>query len=310
MRIELQHVVKTFGPSVALDDIDLVVEPGERVALIGPNGSGKSTLIRVLMGMLRADGEVRVGSWSPFTQREALAEHVAYVPQIAPQVAVPVGQLVDTVSHLRGVAPEQVVDICLALDFDAASHAHKPFRDLSGGMKQKLLIALALAAQPRLLVMDEPSASLDADARRQFFELCADLDPQTTLVLCSHRLEEVRHLIDRIVALEDGHLVSDGPVEDIVSTMGRAAIEVRASREATDVAPELESWLVDHGFRELAGGRWVAFLPWKDKLSTVETLIGRWGSSLDDIVVNDVRELQVEPRAAATSAPAIHGADQ
>ena len=297
MQVELRDISKRFGTTLALDRVDLTIRPGERVALIGPNGSGKTTLTRVIMGMLRAEGAVTVGQWSPFSQRQKLAANIAYIPQIAPQMNVPIGPLIEVICSVRSMPASRVDAVAARLDFQPRQHADKPFRDLSGGMKQKLLIALALAARPRLLIMDEPSSSLDAEARRNFFELCSQLDPETTVLLCSHRLEEVRHLIERVVALEDGRVVADGPVQEFVAGLGRAAVELRT----TDPSDEMLGWLDEHGFRQMAGGRFVSFLPWNDKLPTVETLIERWGPRVDDLVVNDLHEMQVEADPGRTS---------
>lgn len=291
MRIQLENLTKRFGPTAALDKLCVSVDAGERVALIGPNGSGKTTLLRVLMGMLRAEGTVLVGSSSPFTQREQLARNVAYVPQIAPQFGVPVGQLIRAVCRIREIDPQVVHAITESLGFSPAVHGEKPFRDLSGGMKQKLLIALAMAAEPELLIMDEPTASLDADARHHFFELCAALPERTTFVLCSHRIEEVRHLVGRVLALEDGRVVSDGPVEQFVASLGRAAIEIRVSEPSA----ELAAWLQANKFRELSGHRYVAFIDWQRKLETVQQLMASWSNEIEDLIVNDVHELQVVP---------------
>ncbi len=290
MRVELEQVSKRFKNTKALKKVDLTINSGDRVALIGPNGSGKTTLIRVILGMLRPEGEVAVGGRSPFFAREQIADHMAYVPQIAPQTGVPVGELIDTVCRLREIPLERVHDVAGCLRWDPLEHADKAFRELSGGMKQKLLVALAMAARPSLLIMDEPSASLDADARRALFEMCGDLDPETTLLLCSHRLEEVRHLVKRIVELDAGQIRSDGPVEDFVSGLARAAVEILAHSPPQ----EMLDWLQDQRFRMVSPGRWVAFLPWNLKLPTVEVMMRRWGDEIDDLVVNDLQELQVE----------------
>lgn len=298
MRIDFTQVTKRFGQTTALDEVDLRVEPGERVALIGPNGSGKTTLTRIILGMLRPEGEVTVGGCSPFEEREQLADRVAYVPQIAPQTSVPVAAIIETVCHLRAMPASRVVGVAERLQWRPAEHADKPFKNLSGGMKQKLLIALALAAQPRLLIMDEPTASLDADARRSFFEMCAELDAQTTVLLCSHRLEEVRHLIERIVALDSGRVSRDGPVEDFVAGLGRAAVELKVPTPSDDML----DWLAARGFRQVFAGRWVNFMPWNQKLTTVEELIEQWADEVDDMVVNDLHELQVQAPSPDTRA--------
>jgi ABC-2 type transport system ATP-binding protein len=290
MQIDIDHVTKQFGPATALADIDLRVAPGERIALVGPNGSGKTTLLRSIMGMLGCDGDIEVGGYSPFDQRQHVSGKLAYVPQIAPNIAAPAGRLVDLICATRAMERRRVAEICTDLGFDFETHADKPFRALSGGMKQKLLVALALAAEPDLLVMDEPTASLDAEARHRFFERCARLADETTIILCSHRLEEIRHLVDRVVALEDGRLVADGPLETFVSELGRAAIEVRIDQPDD----QLVDWLGEAGFRDVSANRWVNFVPWEAKLRTVQQLLDRADGRIDDLTVQDRRELDLD----------------
>jgi ABC-type multidrug transport system ATPase subunit len=110
MRIELAHVTKRFGRVTALDDVTLTIAEGSRVGLIGPNGSGKSTLTRVMMGMIAAEGMVRIGGLSPFADRAVLAERLAYVPQAAPALTVSVRDLVRAVASVRRIAPAVVAE--------------------------------------------------------------------------------------------------------------------------------------------------------------------------------------------------------
>ncbi len=222
MRIEISQATKRFGKVHALRGVDLVVPEGRRVALVGPNGSGKSTLIRALLGLIDCGGSVRLDGKSPFDDRVEVARQLAYVPQVAPALGATVKEVVQLVTLTRGLDVGEVRRAAhtLALDLDGVDR--QPFRNLSGGMKQKVLLAIAFAARPRLLVMDEPTASLDARTRDRFFELCAGLGPAVTLVLCSHRLEELRALAHHVVAMDDGRIVFDGPAGEFLG-VARAA---------------------------------------------------------------------------------------
>jgi ABC-2 type transport system ATP-binding protein len=213
MKIEVRDAVKRFGRVEALKGVSFEVPRGRRVALVGPNGSGKSTLIRALLGLIECQGSVRLDGRSPYESRIETARQLAYVPQVAPALGASAHELVDLVCLTRNLPRRDVERAAAALSLDLSELARRPFRSLSGGMKQKLLLALAFAARPTLMVMDEPTASLDESTRRRFFELCAGLEPQTTLVLCSHRLEEVSRLTDHVLALDDGRLRFDGPLE-------------------------------------------------------------------------------------------------
>ena len=213
MRIELDHVRKAFGRTVAVKDAVLSVASGERVGLVGPNGSGKSTLIRVLMGVVDFEGRATLDGLHPMRDRDLLAPRMAYVPQIAPRLAAPVSELVRAIADVRDVEVAHVRSVARRLDLDIDAVASKPFRDLSGGTKQKLLLALALSKPAELYVMDEPTASLDVGARARFFELYEEVAPKATLLLCTHRADEMDRLAQRIVTLADGVVTSSEVVE-------------------------------------------------------------------------------------------------
>jgi ABC-type multidrug transport system ATPase subunit len=213
MRIEVQKATKRFGKLEVLRGVDLVVPRGRRVALVGPNGSGKSTLIRALLGLIDCEGSVSLDGRSPYDARIEVAKRLAYVPQIAPALGASVGELCALVCLTRGLDAADVAAIAARLNLDLEAVRKRPFRHLSGGMKQKVLLALAFAAKPELLVMDEPTASLDEATRQKFFALCRALPEETTVILCSHRLEEVALLTRHVVVMEEGRVTFDGPAE-------------------------------------------------------------------------------------------------
>lgn len=292
MRLQLSKVDKRFGKVHALRSIDLDLPPGAKVALIGPNGSGKTTLIRVLLGLVQHRGEVIVDN-APLS-RAALAPRIAYVPQIAPQMAASCGDLVRAICELRGLQIREVGEIARRLDLRLDDVASRPFRSLSGGSKQKLLIALALAVRPELLILDEPTASLDAEARGRFFELQRELAGDATLILCSHRLEEIRSLVDHVVALEEGALIYNGDAASYLAQRVGSLIEVR-------VADDDAGWLAEHGFAAGANGWWSRSVDREAKLTLVPAALSALGAGLLDLVVRDVDlvELRGEVRRGA-----------
>lgn len=287
MRIELKAVRKRFGASEVLKGIDLVVPAGQHVALIGPNGSGKSTLLRSLLGLVECEGEVRLDGRSPFEDRLEVARQLAYVPQVAPQLGAPVEDVVSLVARTRELAPEAIVRMAARLELDVEALRGRPFRALSGGMKQKLLIAVALASDARLLVMDEPTASLDARARERFFALCEERAPGRTLVLCSHRLEELRHLARHVVSLEEGRVTYDGPAGDFLAGRGLAVVEVATG------SVEAAGWLQARGFRTGLSGWWVRTLSQAEKRALVPELARELGPRMSDLLVRDVETVEV-----------------
>jgi ABC-type multidrug transport system ATPase subunit len=283
VRIEARGLGKRFGATRALQDVSFAVEPGARVALLGPNGSGKSTLNRAVLGLLRCEGELRVGGRDPFAARAELAQRVAYVPQTAPQLAASVRELVGAVCSLRDVAPARVEKIAGELELSLAELAPRPFRSLSGGMKQKLLVALALAAEPELLVLDEPTGSLDAASRARVLALVGAQASGTTLLLCSHRLEEVRQLAGEVLVLAEGRVARRSALEDFLDETLVCVIEIAlsaGSREAEAATAR--------GFRALGGARFLRIAPRREKAKLVAELAQALGPALLDLEVRDV----------------------
>ncbi len=287
MRVEVAGLSKRFGELFALRNVAFTLPPGRRTALVGPNGSGKSTLNRVVMGLLAFEGEVRVDGCSARDERVGIARRMAYVPQIAPALAVPAGELVRALASVRGGDPARVAEIAARLGLELAEVASRPFRSLSGGMKQKLLIALALAADAKLLILDEPTGSLDARTRERFFPLFEELAGDATVILCSHRLEEVRHLVDHVLLLDEGKLVYDGAAAPILDASTTCLIEVRAEGEAA------AKWLESRGFRRGASAWWVRTATSREKLTLLPELMHALDGSLRDFAVRDLESLEL-----------------
>ncbi len=287
MRIEARGVRKRFGRTLALDGVSFEIAPRGRVALVGPNGSGKSTLNRILMGLVACEGTVRLDGRCPFRGRVDVARAMAYVPQLAPALATPVGELVRAIAKVRGLAPEAVAEVAAALDLELPSIARRPFRSLSGGTKQKLLIALAFASHASLLILDEPTGSLDARARARFFGLFESLDPDATLVLCSHRLDEIRPLVDRVLMLDEGRVAYDGSADALLA---RAAL---ATLDAWVEGEEAERWLLGHGFRRTPGGAWRRSAAHGEKVALLAEMTRALGPRLRNLNARDLEGIEL-----------------
>lgn len=214
MNVKIKKLAKQFDDEPILQDINIKLSSGSKVALVGPNGSGKSTLIRCLMGMLSYDGEVCIekSKDSILTELE-IKQSTSYVPQISPYFSSLVSDITTTVLELRGIHFDHFDKHLKQLDLDYAEIKNRHFNKLSGGMKQKLLIALAFSANPSLLLLDEPTASLDPSTRSRFYQLCKDLN-EVTLILCSHRLDEIYHLVDEVLVLDKGKLAYRGDAKE------------------------------------------------------------------------------------------------
>lgn len=286
MRIELREVGKRFGRVVALSGVTAELPAGARVALVGPNGSGKSTLTRILMGLLSHEGDVRVDGRDPLAHRAEIAQGLAYVPQIAPAMGAQVGELVRAVAEVRGLDKGRLTGFTGRLGLDLAAVEDRPFRGLSGGTRQKVLIALALAARARLLILDEPTASLDPAARTRFYELCSEHLEGATLILGSHRLEEIRHMVDHVLVLSDGRLSYDGPAAAFLARSAAASVQCLVEGEAA------AAWLQAHGFARGLGGWWARTVPQGEKLGLLGEAISSLGGELRDITVRDLETIE------------------
>jgi len=220
--IDVCHVSKSFGPVRALDDACLRIQPGQRVGFVGANGSGKTTLLRAMLGLIRVEGHVLLGGIDVARQPELALRSVAYIPQVAPPIEAPVGEVVRAIASIRRIEEQSVASRARRLGLELASVSGTRFRDLSGGMRQKLLAALALATEAQVLVCDEPTANLDRGAREAFFDQVSARGKSAVTVLCSHRVEEIEQLVDRVVELDAGRIVRDGSAREVLESLAEA----------------------------------------------------------------------------------------
>lgn len=212
--IKIKDLTKKFGKTPVLDRISLTIKKGDRVALIGQNGAGKTTLIRIILGQYLFNGQLAVFDKNPRNHRVEILDRIGFVPQLPPPIQMNVGELV---KFSAGISPKSSVDViyqkAAELGLDIGKNMKKPFQKLSGGMKQKLLIALALGRQPDILIMDEPAANLDPQGRQAFFLQLIRSMEKTTMLLSSHRVDEIINLINRIVEIDYGRVVQDERID-------------------------------------------------------------------------------------------------
>lgn len=206
--IKFSNVSKSFKKHLVLDSVNLTIESGDRVALIGQNGAGKTTLIRILLGEYRCDGVVTVDSHLPRQNRCEVLSKISFVPQLPPPLKMSVGELVNYTSKLFSIKPVHILDIASNLHIDLELIKQQSFFKLSGGQKQKVLIAIALGKQSELLIMDEPAANLDPESREIFFQMLRER-PDAIMIMSSHRLDETTTLVNRVVELDKGQIILD-----------------------------------------------------------------------------------------------------
>lgn len=244
--VRLEGVTKRFGQAVALEALSLTIRPGEAVAFWGANGAGKTTALRCLLGIVPFEGQVLLAGHDVRRDGKGARRHVGFVPQeLAFHDDPTVAETVAFYARLKGV-PAGAADALLAR-LELVEHAKKAVRQLSGGLKQRLAVALALLGDPPVLVLDEPTANLDAPARASLVALLAQLKAQgKTLVFTSHRLEEVLTLADRVIVLERGRLVADASPRELGERLrGQSTLHLLL---APGVVERAEAVLVGAGY--------------------------------------------------------------
>lgn len=228
---------KRFGSHVVLDRLSFEVERGERVAVLGLNGAGKTTLLRCVMGLLSFDGSIEIAGVDVGRAGKRARRLLGYVPQRPPVFSMSLGTMVEFFAALREIPPAAVAERLEAFDLPLSETGHLAPSELSGGMLQKALLALALAADPPLLLLDEPTANLDPRARGDFLRAVRQVGRETTILLASHRLDEVEVVADRIWILHGGGLAFDGDLDELRRRAGAESwLWVRTGRESRDRA--------------------------------------------------------------------------
>ncbi len=207
--IHIHTVTKRYGRVTALHDVSARIRPGEALALWGHNGAGKTTLIRCLLGVIRYEGEVTIAGVDVRRDGKRARALVGYVPQeLAFHDDTQLGAAMAFFAELRRVGRRDAAAALRAVGLEG--HDSKRLRELSGGMKQRLAMAIALLSDPPVIVLDEPTSNLDAAGRRAVVEMLRDLRTGgKTIVFASHRSDEVLALADRVLVLDDGRLVED-----------------------------------------------------------------------------------------------------
>lgn len=222
--LRIRGLTKKFGRYVAVNNVHLDVRPGEAVALWGVNGAGKSTIIKCILGLHSSHGDMFIGDCSVRRQGKAARRLVGYVSQeLAFYDDLSAYEVAVLFARIKRVAIGRAAEVLMQVGL--AEHAGKRVAALSGGMKQRLALAVALLSNPPLLLLDEPTSNLDAAARRQFLALLDDLKRAgKTILFTTHRAEEVAQLADRLVVLERGKIRCEGVPRQFDDLIGVATI--------------------------------------------------------------------------------------
>jgi ABC-2 type transport system ATP-binding protein len=245
----LDGVTRRYGQITAIDRLSLGIQPGQTVALLGPNGAGKTTTVELLLGLANADqGVVRLFGGPPAAA--VAAGRVGAMLQDAglPQWA----NVAELIGLVRGLYPQplSLADVLRLTDLEDI--AGRQTQRLSGGQRQRVRLALALAGNPELLILDEPTAALDVEARRAFWERMREsVVAGRTVLFATHRLEEADAVADRIVVIGGGRLLADGTPDQVkAQAAGHSTISLAADglpRELLERLPAVETVQQDRG---------------------------------------------------------------
>lgn len=238
--IEARNVRKTFGTTIALDGLNLSVDEGRIVGLIGPNGAGKTTALNAILGLTPYEGKITVLGRAPWESRDQLMREVCFISDVAilPRWA-KVSQLLD---YVAGVHPR--FDRAKAEGFLAKTtiKATSKVRELSKGMVTQLHLAIVMAIDAKLLVLDEPTLGLDILFRKQFYDSLLNdyFDRNRTIVVTTHQVEEIEHVLTDVVFIDRGRIVFNRSMEEVESLYKEVLVSPDKLKAGRDLNPLYE----------------------------------------------------------------------
>ncbi|MDE2248699.1 MAG: ABC transporter ATP-binding protein [Xanthomonadaceae bacterium] len=227
---------KRYKSALALDDVSFQIEPGRIVGLIGPNGAGKTTALKAILGLTDFTGELNVLGYDPRKQRDQLMGEVCFIADVAVLPRwIRVSEVVDFVAHVH---PRFDRAKCEAFLAHTKLTPDQRVRQMSKGMIVQLHLALVMAIDARLLILDEPTLGLDILYRKQFYQnLLEDyFDENKTIIVTTHQVEEVEHILTDLMFIRDGRIVLDADMDAV----GERFIEVMVNADKADTARALK----------------------------------------------------------------------
>ena len=233
--IEARSLTKRFGETVALDGVNFRVEEGRIVGLIGPNGAGKTTALKAILGLTPYVGELRVLGRNPYLERNRVMQEVCFIADVA--VLPPWLKVSQALDYVAGVHPrferQKAESLLARTAIQSSSRVHR----LSKGMITQLHLALVMAIDAKLLVLDEPTLGLDILYRKQFYDTLLNdyFDHNRTILVTTHQVEEIQHVLTDVMFMNRGRIVLDCTMEDFENRY----VEVMVKPEHTAAARAL-----------------------------------------------------------------------
>ena len=234
--VTAKGLTKRYGRSVVVDNLDFQIERGRIVGLIGPNGAGKSTTLKAVLGLIRHDGEMRVLGRDPRHERAAIMRVMSYIADVASLPSwIRVDQLLGFMQDTHPAFDRSKTEHFLAR---TEIRRRQRINQLSKGMKTQLHLALVMGVDAKLLILDEPTLGLDIIYRKSFYSQLLNeyFDEEKTILLTTHQIEEVEHILTDLMFIDKGRLLLDIAVDDIPSRF----VQLRTGRENLEAARRLE----------------------------------------------------------------------
>jgi ABC-2 type transport system ATP-binding protein len=222
--IEARDLTKKYGAHVALDRANFSVQAGRIVGLIGPNGAGKTSALRAILGLTVYEGQLQVLGREPFRERTELMRDASFIADVA---VLPAWLRVDhAIDFVAGVHPRFRRDRALGLLAKTGITGERRMRELSKGMKTQVHLALTMAIDAKLLVLDEPTLGLDILARSAFYDALVNdyMDETRTILITTHQVEEVENLLTDVLFIDKGRIVLDSSLDDIATRYAAVAV--------------------------------------------------------------------------------------
>ncbi|MEO2184037.1 MAG: ABC transporter ATP-binding protein [bacterium] len=235
--VEVRNVSKHFGDFAALDDVSFNISPGSIVGLIGPNGAGKTTTLKSILGLTSFDGEMRVLGEDPRSGRHKIMERVCFIADVG--VLPRWLRVSDALDYIQGIHPRFNRDRAEVMLAETKISKRSKVKELSKGMVTQLHLALVMAIEVDLLVLDEPTLGLDILFRKAFYERLLNdyFDNETSIIISTHQVEEIESLLTHLLFINGGRIVLDCPMDEIDEIYSEVLVPPHNLQQANALSP-------------------------------------------------------------------------
>ncbi len=235
--VHARNLRKAYKNKLALDGTTFSIEAGRIIGLIGPNGAGKTTALKAMLGLIPFEGELSVLGRDPRTQRDELMNDVCFIADVA--VLPRWIRVKEAIDFVAGVHPRFDRAKCERFLAGTQLKPKMRVREMSKGMIVQLHLALVMAIDARLLVLDEPTLGLDILYRKQFYQRLLEdyFDEQKTIIITTHQVEEVEHILTDVMFIRDGKIVLDAPMEDVAGRFVEVLVNADQAEAARQLGP-------------------------------------------------------------------------